>query len=115
MEICDEVARIFNLQGFQSSAAALRQFVGTRSGKNYFKDGSQQDSAEFLVTLLREVQEEISVRNWEAKVVIEEFWGLEKSEKKYINNPKGICNKCDISVLSLQFNFYYKINRYILQ
>jgi hypothetical protein len=57
MKICDEVARLFNTGGnFTLSAAELRRLVATKSGRHYLKDGSQQDTVEFLVTLLREVE-----------------------------------------------------------
>ena len=72
MKICDEVARLFNSDGnYVSSAAVLRQLVATKSGRMYLADGTQQDTVEFLITLLQEVEEEVSQENWEAKVVLE--------------------------------------------
>jgi ubiquitin C-terminal hydrolase len=95
MEICDEVARLFNtVKHFTLSAAELRRLVATKSGRHYLKDGSQQDTVEFLVTLLTEVENEISDDNWEAKTVVQEFWGIEKKEKKFLTNS-GICSKCN--------------------
>ena len=80
MKICDEIARLFNTDGnFISTAAELRRLVAIKSGRNYLCDGSQQDAIEFLVTLLQEVEYEISVDNWEAKTVLQEFWGIEKN------------------------------------
>jgi ubiquitin C-terminal hydrolase len=94
MQICDEVARLFSSAGnFFSSAAELRQLVATKSGRNYLNDGTQQDTVEFLTTLLHEVEEEISTNNWEAKVVVQEFCGTEKNEKKFLTR-NGICSKC---------------------
>ena len=77
MKICDEVSRLFNAnENFTLSAAELRLLVAMRSGRLYLKDGSQQDTVEFLVTLLTEVEHEISANNWEAKTVVQEFWGV---------------------------------------
>ena len=74
MKICDEIARLFTTEGnFVSSAGELRRLVAMKSGRNYLHDGSQQDAIEFLVTLLQEVEYEISVDNWEAKTVVQEF------------------------------------------
>ena len=95
MRVSEEVTRLFNTAGnFTSSAAELRRLVATKSGRHYLKDGSQQDAIEFLVTLLQEVENEISLLNWEAKTVIQEFWGIEKVEKKFLSNADGICRKC---------------------
>ena len=95
MRVSEEVTRLFNTAGnFTSSAAELRRLVATKSGRHYLKDGSQQDAIEFLVTLLQEVENEISLLNWEAKTVIQEFWGIEKVEKKFLSNTDGICRKC---------------------
>ena len=45
MQICDEISRLFSSDGnFLSSASVLRQLVATRSGRNYLKDGTQQDT-----------------------------------------------------------------------
>ena len=97
MEICDEISRLFNSEGnFICSASELRRVVAKKSGRHYLQDGSQQDTVEFLLTLLQEVEEEISVDNWEARVVVQEFWGVEKKVKKYVNRS-GICNKCKSS------------------
>ena len=74
MKICDEVARLFNTEKHLTlSAAELRRLVATKSGRHYLKDGSQQDTVEFLVTLLTEVENEISTNNWEARTVVQEF------------------------------------------
>ena len=98
MRICEEVTRLFNTAGkFTSSAAELRRLVATKSGRPYLKDGSQQDAIEFLVTLLQEVENEISLHNWEAKAVVQEFWGIEKVEKRFLSNAEGICRKCKLS------------------
>ena len=51
---------------------------------------------EFLLTLLQEVEEEISVDNWEARVTVQEFWGVERKVKQYVNKS-GFCNKCKSS------------------
>ena len=81
MKICDEVARLFSSGGhFAVSSAELRRLVADKSGRTYLKDGSQQDLVEFLISLLQLVDEEISQENWEIKVVIQEFWGIEKTE-----------------------------------
>ena len=98
MKICEEVTSLFNtVRNFTSSAAELRRLVASKSGRHYLKDGSQQDTIEFLVTLLQEVENEISLANWEARTVIQEFWGIEEIEKKFLNNFDGICSKCKSS------------------
>ena len=95
MKICDEIARLFNSEkNFNSSAAELRSLVSIASGRLYLHNGSQQDSLEFLITLLQEIDEEISFENWEAKTVIQEFGGEEKLEKRFLNKRNGICSKC---------------------
>jgi ubiquitin C-terminal hydrolase len=97
MKICEEVTRLFNTAGnFTSSAAELRRLVATKSGRHYLKDGSQQDAIEFLVTLLQEVENEISLHNWEAKTVVNEFWGIEKIQKRFLSNSDGICRRCKL-------------------
>ena len=75
MKICDEI-------NCNLSAAELRRLVSIASGRLYLHNGSQQDCLEFLILLLQEVEEEISLDNWEAKTTIQEFWGDEKVEKK---------------------------------
>ena len=75
MKICDEI-------NCNLSAAELRCLVSIASGRLYLHNGSQQDCLEFLILLLQEVEEEISLDNWEAKTTIQEFWGDEKVEKK---------------------------------
>ena len=37
------------------------------------------------------------MHNWEAKAVVQEFWGIKKVEKRFINNADGICRKCKLS------------------
>ena len=82
MEVCDEISRLFNYtQNSTTSAATLRYLVALKSGKEYLYDGSQQDTVEFLRTLLHEIDKEISETNLDAKAVLEKFWGLEKNEK----------------------------------
>ena len=81
MKICEEISRLFRSKENYTSAAELKRLVATKSGKTYLNDGTQQDTVEFMVTLLQEVQEEISADNLEARVVVEEFWGIEKNEK----------------------------------
>ena len=98
MKICDEIARLFNSDGnYASSAAVLRHLIATKSGRLYFKDGTQQDIVEFLITLLQEVEEELSEGNREAKAVLQEFWGKERTEKKFLNKSNGLCMKCKSS------------------
>ena len=98
MKICDEIARIFSSDGnFSSSAAELRQLVALRSGRHYLSNGTQQDTVEFLTSLLELIEREISENNWEGKVVIKEFWGVERNEKKYLNRSNGICRVCKSS------------------
>ena len=95
MKICDELSRLFNCQGsFTASAGELRRLVATHSGREYLFAGTQQDTVEFLITLLQLVEAEISEDNWEAKTVIKEFWGVEKHERKFLNKIGGVCSKC---------------------
>ena len=95
MQICDEVSRLFNWEGdMPASAAEVRHIVATVSGNDYLSNGSQQDTVEFLITLLQGVEEEISKDNWEAKALIQEFWGIEKNERKFLNKNNGVCNRC---------------------
>ena len=99
MEICNELSRLFSSEGnFFSSCAVLRHLVAAKSGRNHLNDGTQQDTVEFLTTLLNEVEKEISENNWEAKSVLEEFWGIEKLEKKFLNKSNGVCYKCNFSL-----------------
>ena len=69
MKICDEISRLFRSKENYTSAAELKRLVATKSGKTYLNDGTQQDTVEFMVTLLQEVQEEISADNLEARVL----------------------------------------------
>ena len=95
MKISDELARLLKAGGKTiSSTAELRRLVGSAACKPYFQDGTQQDILDFLFTLLNEVEKEISDKNWEAKVVLTEFWGREKTEKRFLNNKGGMCYKC---------------------
>ena len=95
MKICDEIARLFNSEiNCNLSTAELRHLVSIASERLYLHNGSQQDSLEFLITLLQEIEEEISMENWEAKTTIQEFWGQEKLEKRFLNKRNGICSKC---------------------
>ena len=97
MKVCDEISRLFNSgENFLLTAAEVRNLVASKSGREYLNDGSQQDTVEFLTTLLQVVHEEISLNNWEAKVVIQEFWGIEKTEKKFLNKT-GVCRQCKLS------------------
>ena len=95
MKICDELSKLFNAGGeIISSTAELRRLVGSAARKPCFLDGTQQDILDFLFTLLIEVDKEISDLNWEAKVLIKEFWGRDRVEKKFLNKKDGKCNKC---------------------
>ena len=95
MKICDELSRILNSEGrFSASAGELRRLVATQSGRDYLNNTTQQDTVEFLIALLQLVESEISDEHWEAKAVIQQFWGIEKHEKKFLNKTNGICSKC---------------------
>ena len=106
MVICDELAQIFQV-GVQTiaSAAKLRQMVGKSANKPYLMDGSQQDTLDFLSTLLDTIETEISEQNWEAKVLIREFWGREKIEKRFLDNNSGKCPKCKLTPRVEEENF----------
>ena len=98
MDICDEISRLFKAdENYLSSASALRHLVALKSGKKYLNDGTQQDTIEFLTTMLQEVEREISPNNWEAKVVLQEFFGIENTEKKFLNKTNGACSLCSLS------------------
>ena len=95
MKIANELARLLSSgESSLCSAAELRRLVGTSSRKPHFIDGTQQDISEFLLTLLQEVEKEISELSWEAKIVLQEFVGKEQTKKKYLNNIDGTCGKC---------------------
>ena len=94
LNVCSEISKIFNQEGTCTSAAKLRQLVAHASGKSYLCDGSQQDSIEFLVTLLGVLKEELFNVYGEMKTMIDGFWGVEKLEKEFLNTPNGSCSRC---------------------
>ena len=108
MGICDELAQIFQV-GVQTvtSAAKLRKMVGESASKPYLMDGSQQDVLDFLFTLLDTIEKELSDQNWEAKVLIREFWGREKIEKKFLDNNSGKCSRCKLNPRVEEESFNY--------
>ena len=90
-DICDEIANIFNSTGSSPvSAGRLRVLVSAAAGKGYLNDGSQQDTVEFLITMIHEIEKEISSRN----NPLCDFWGIEKVEKVFSDSSNGQCHIC---------------------
>ena len=55
--VCDEVSRIFNCAGAQTSAGELRQLMGSMSPRfEYVKNGQQQGAPEFMEDLLEVIE-----------------------------------------------------------
>ena len=59
--ICSEISRIFDMAGADNvtSAADLRQNIGSLHGNSFVKDGNQQDACDFLQALIKALDEEI--------------------------------------------------------
>ena len=96
LSVCNELSRIFNYTGnSNASAAVLRNIIARKSGKNYLRDGSQQDAMEFFVTLLEVIKSEMAPKD-EGNTGIDGFWGLEKFEKSFVVSNDGSCSKCKL-------------------
>ena len=94
-KICNEISQLFCTPETEvTSAAELRRLVGIASESHYLYSGIQQDMVDFLTKLLAEVLKEISSENWEAKVVLKEFEGLERTCRKFVETIDGKCNSC---------------------
>ena len=72
----------------------LLSLIGRSSEKLYLCDGTSQDPVEFLTILLQQVDKEIPVSNWDGKAFVQKFLGLEKTERKFLNNYGGKCTVC---------------------
>ena len=95
LPISNELSRIFNFSGQSStSAAVLRSLVGKLSKKPYLCDGSHQDILEFIETFLDELEKELAEVSSEAISVLDGFCGTETEQKKFLETPKGCCQKC---------------------
>ena len=91
--ICNEISRLFHHKGSQESVARLRHLVAKSSNKVYLDNNTQQDTVEFLESLLCEITKELPVSNIAGRVLLKEFRGLEKTERKFLNNTTGLCTR----------------------
>ena len=90
------MSRIFNYTGnTKVSAAVLRGLVARKSGKNYLRDGTQQDAMNFFVTLLNLIKAELLADNQD-NTCVDGFWGLERFVKLYVDFENGSCSKCKL-------------------
>ncbi len=78
MPICNALSVIFKTDGrVPTSTEDLRCKVANKSGNNSFRNGSMEDSLNFLNTLLKMLKKEIPEDNCEAQEILNEFEGEE--------------------------------------
>ena len=92
--ICNHISEIFKKFKSIETLAKLRKMVAASSNKAYIDSGTEEDSVEFFEILLDEVRKEIPEINIQAHNLLREFRGVEKTERKFLNNTNGICSRC---------------------
>ena len=91
--VTGELGRLFREAGqVVNSACRLRYLVAQSTGDFRFNQGSEEDSSEFLTTLLGVLQAELS--NYPiASQLLNNFWGREKTDRKFTCRD-GFCQTC---------------------
>ena len=92
------------MAGSQSytSAAALRQDVGSLPGNDFVKDGHQQGADDFLKALIKAIEKEIGCENTDIGnsvnhnpiCFIRNVEGKETYEKRLSQSEDGACDIC---------------------
>jgi ubiquitin C-terminal hydrolase len=99
MPVCMELKRIFKSEGgLVVSGAELRKLIGHSSGRLDMSDGSQQDIMEFQDLLLNVIETElIMIDDLAGLRLINQFYGKERNEKKFVNTRNGECKQGHIT------------------
>ena len=99
MPVCMELKRIFKSEGgLIVSGAELRMLIGQSSGRLDMSDGSQQDIMEFQDLLLNVIETElIMIDDLAGLRLINQFYGKERNEKKFLNTRNGECKQGHIT------------------
>ena len=87
--ICDEVSRIFNYEGGVTSAAALRQLLGTKENLSFVLNQQQEDAAELMGKLLDLIVEESDV-----EVGLEKLIQISVARQPSCDTTDGRCSTC---------------------
>ena len=93
-KLCRALLSLYSEKTRERSTAPIRKLVAQMTGKGFLADGTQQDSHEFLSSLISVMVEEL--QTWDVfSAVNKEHWGMERIIKKFIgNNPTGVCTAC---------------------
>ena len=68
--------------------------MAKKSNKDYLNQGTQQDAMEFLLALIEILKQEMKETE-EFKFSLRTIYGMEKIERKFVDNPNGWCVKCN--------------------
>ena len=93
-KLCRALLSIYSEKTRERSAAPIRKLVAQLTGKMFLADGTQQDSDEFLRSLISVMCEEL--QTWDIfRNVNKEHMGKETIIKKFLgNNSTGVCTSC---------------------
>ena len=80
-------------RGHVNTACRLRDLVSQSTGDIRFNRGTQEDSSEFLTTLLSVLQAELANCH-AASMILKKFWGREKTVRKFTCRREGYCPTC---------------------
>ena len=111
--ICSEISRIFNMAGTDivTSAAALREDIGSLHGNGFVKDGEHQDACDFLQALIKAIDEEIGCEETRDSVnhipicVLRRLEGKELFENRFTNSEDGGCSTCGYRLRNTEEDF----------
>ena len=72
--MCEELNDIFMRNKYEDTACKVRQLVSERSGNPSYVSGSEEDSQEFMMEILRILEAELQ-GNTEGTSILNKFWG----------------------------------------
>ena len=76
-----------------TSNTILFSLVADKSNKDYLNQGRQEDAEEFLTALIDVLEKELKhITKFET--MFNKIHGMEKKERKFMDNPIGWCVKC---------------------
>ena len=90
---CKAISQLYcDQSNRERSAAQVRKLVANQTGKLSLCDGNQQDSDEFLRSVISMMS--IELNNWDVfSNMHSQHMGMEKIKRKFLDNSSGVCSK----------------------
>ena len=104
--VSGELTRLFREEGRFNTACRIRYLVSQSTGDIRFNQGTEEDSSEFLATLLSVLQAELANCH-AASVLLQKFWGREKTVRKFTCRREGNCLRCGLHPPAEEQNFQF--------